>query len=191
MLDSNPKYQLKKENDSKKTNRRESFIGKVGYRFTFLFSFFEDIFVYLSGFVIIFLTILLGHEVIQRKLFNRSMVGIEEIVELSMLYIAFLALSHVQKDEKHLKVDSIYNRVIKTRLGPTFRLVILSVSFVFFIFFFIFSSKFTLQMNAANEVTEILHIPKVIFYIAIPAGCFFCIIRLFLQMIKYNNNSNS
>lgn len=157
-------------------------------RFIRWFSILENACLYFSGGCIVLLTILLSYEIVQRKLFNRSLLGIEEILELSMIFITFLALSSIQKDESHLRVDLLYDKIILSSRGRYFRFLILAVCFLFFIVFFVISCQYVLSMNATGEFTNTLHLPKVIFFVAIPFSAFVFVIRLIIQMIGYKSN---
>lgn len=136
----------------------------------------------LGGLFLVFLTAVLNYEVFQRKLFNRSLLGIDEILELAMIPVAFLALTLIQRDEGHLKVDLLYAKITKTAVGPIFRRAISAISLIFFIFFLISSSRFVFNMILAGESTHVLGINKSYFYVAIPLSCIVCILRLLFQV---------
>ena len=136
----------------------------------------------LGGLFLVFLTGILDYEVFQRKLFNRSLLGIDEILELSMIPVAFLALILIQRDDGHLKVDLLYNKITKTAAGPIFRRAISAISLIFFIFFLVSSSKFVFNMILSGESTHVLGINKSYFYVAIPLTCIVCILRLLFQV---------
>jgi TRAP-type C4-dicarboxylate transport system permease small subunit len=162
-------------------NKRDS-RWRIVYLAGRLFSRCEFWFAFLGGLFLVFLAGILNYEVFQRKLFNRSLLGIDEILELAMIPVAFLAVSLIQRDEGHLKVDLLYDKIMETKAGPIFRRAILAITLIFFIFFLVSSSKFVIDMILAGESTHVLRINKSYFFAAIPLSCIVCIIRLLFQV---------
>jgi TRAP-type C4-dicarboxylate transport system permease small subunit len=176
--------------DSNIENKKES-AWKIVYFAERLFSRCEFWLAFLGGIFLVFLTGVLNYEVVQRKLFNRSLLGIDEILELAMIPVAFLAIILIQRDEGHLKVDLLYDKIIKTKAGPLYRRAISAISLIFFIFFLVSSSQFVFNMILAGESTHVLRINKAYFYVAIPLSCIFCILRLLFQVFRPDKSNES
>ena len=64
--------------------------------------------------ILLFLMILLiGADVIGRYVFNRSIKGTLDVVELSLLFIVFLTIANVEVRKAHIKVDLVTSRLPK------------------------------------------------------------------------------
>lgn len=178
------------ENEVNEEDTERSFATRKGWqRFIDLFFVLEKWLLYFSSGCIAILTLLLSYEIVQRKLFNRSLMGIEEILELSMIFITFLGLSAVQREESHLSVDLLYNKVMMSSKARPFKTAILSICFLFLTVFFVISCQYVSTMSASGEFTNTLHLPKSLFFVSIPFSILIFLIRLLIQMTMYRKHS--
>lgn len=86
----------------------------------------EDILNDLAGWLILGVMVLGVLEVISRSLFNRPIPGQISIIELSLVAIAFLGLSHCQRNEGHIRMTLLTGRLT----GCTRHIISIAMLFV-------------------------------------------------------------
>ena len=70
-----------------------------------------DFLAYTAGFAIILIILAVSVEVFSRTLFNRPILGVAEIAEYLVLYMAFFGATWVQKMHAHVSMDIIVERL--------------------------------------------------------------------------------
>jgi TRAP-type C4-dicarboxylate transport system permease small subunit len=79
-----------------------------------------EIMIFLAGMILIFIMLSVCLEVILRYSINRPQVWVTEVTECLLLYITFLGSAWLLREEGHVKVDIVLNRLrpsIKAFLG--------------------------------------------------------------------------
>ena len=66
---------------------------------------------FLAGIILVFIMLSVGLDVILRYFFNSPMIWVTEVTECFLLYITFLGTGWLLRDEGHVKVDIILNRL--------------------------------------------------------------------------------
>ena len=66
---------------------------------------------FLAGIILVFIMLSVGLDVILRYFFNSPMIWVTEVTECLLLYITFLGTGWLLRDEGHVKVDIILNRL--------------------------------------------------------------------------------
>ena len=80
-------------------------------RFFNIFDRIINIMTFLSGILLIFIMFSVCLEVILRSFFNRPQIWVTEITECLLLYITFLGTAWLLREEGHVKVDVVLNRL--------------------------------------------------------------------------------
>lgn len=147
-----------------------------------IFNFIEDLIsIRLNALIILFMMLLIVTEIFSRKAFNVSIPAVVDIVILCMLVLVFASLSGIQREEAHLKIDIITEKLKGKTAGVTLelinRLLTLAVSFVLFYIALIAAIK-AYQHNTMTMAALLLTWPAVAF---IPIGFFLICIRLIIQ----------
>ena len=70
-----------------------------------------NIMTFLAGMLLIFIMLSVCMEVILRSFFNRPQIWVTEVTECLLLYITFLGTAWLLREEGHVKVDVILNRL--------------------------------------------------------------------------------
>ena len=83
---------------------------KLTKGFTGLFDRILDYFSFFTGLLVAFMMLAVTYEVIMRSLGRPSM-WVQEIVEISLLYITFLAIAAVARKGAHVKMDAVFNQL--------------------------------------------------------------------------------
>lgn len=141
----------------------------------------------IAAVILIFVTLSVSAEVVLRYFLGRPTVWVVEIAGYSLLYITFLVVAWVQKRQKHVKMDLVFNR-----LNPKIRSIVsLFTSIISTLICFIltfYGAKVTLYFFRAGYPTPTpLRIPKFIIVFIIFLGS----LLLLIQFIRttYENLS--
>jgi C4-dicarboxylate transporter DctQ subunit len=70
-----------------------------------------NIMTYLAGILLIFIMLSVCLEVVLRSFFNRPQIWVTEVTECLLLYITFLGTAWLLREEGHVKVDIILDRL--------------------------------------------------------------------------------
>ena len=96
-----------------------------------------NIMTYLAGILLVFIMLSVCLEVILRSFFNRPQIWVTEVTECLLLYITFLGTAWLLREEGHVKVDIILDRLKPktiTFLGILSSLIGLFVSLILAIY---------------------------------------------------------
>jgi TRAP-type C4-dicarboxylate transport system permease small subunit len=115
-----------------------------------------------AGILLIYCMLSISIGVASRYLFDRPLGWVIEIVEYSLLYIAFLVAPLVLKREAHIRMDLVFDR-----LGPRVQFVLSiitsSISTIICFILFWFGVRVTRELFRTHYTTPtILEIPKFI-----------------------------
>ena len=80
-------------------------------RFSQIFDYILNAMAFLAGIILIFIMLSVGFDVILRYFFNRPMIWVTEVTECLLLYTTFLGTAWLLREEGHVKVDIILNRL--------------------------------------------------------------------------------
>lgn len=147
-------------------------------------SFFEDLFsYYMPGVLIVILMILMCIEICLRWVFRTSLMGVVEMVEVSMVVITFASLAGIQRDKGHVRMNLLIDKLSGKKIGvvietlnPLFILTICAILLYPFI-------KTVINFKQFNETTEYFLIPLWLVGIFMPLGLLVLCIRLISQAI--------
>ena len=70
-----------------------------------------NVMTFLAGMLLVFIMLSVFMEVILRSFFNRPQIWVTEVTECLLLYITFLGAAWLLREEGHVKVDVILNRL--------------------------------------------------------------------------------
>ena len=70
-----------------------------------------NIMTYLAGILLVFIMLSVCLEVILRSFFNRPQIWVTEVTECLLLYITFLGTAWLLREEGHVKIDVLLDRV--------------------------------------------------------------------------------
>lgn len=140
--------------------------------------------VWVSGVVLILIAILTFIEVIARYIFNHSIVGVQEISELSIVVVLYFGLSYSTYNRSHVKVDVILNA-----MRPDANMITQGTMSLLCI---LFSAPAAYQVMKQGLVfvengrtTNLMHIPYWPFYLAAAFGLALTSIEFLLDGIRW------
>lgn len=140
---------------------------------------------WLAGIMMVFALLIVCVDVLLRYIFNKPMGWVMETCEYLLLYITFLPAAWILKNESHVKVDIILNRLnvrrqafvtgITSIIGGLTMLVIL-----------IFSISITLEYYQ-QKIPSLgnMRLPEFLILMAIPIGSFFFSIEFFRRAYRF------
>jgi C4-dicarboxylate transporter DctQ subunit len=133
----------------------------------------------LAGILLLFAMLIISIGVASRYLFDRPLGWAIEIVEYSLVYIAFFTAPMVLKRGAHVKMDLIFNR-LSPRLQSTLNLITSSISTIVCFILFGFGVRVANELFRTHYTTPtILEVPKFIIIV----GIFIGFAVLFLQFL--------
>jgi TRAP-type C4-dicarboxylate transport system permease small subunit len=157
--------------------------GKTARGWGRVFETVENIFsFYLNGLIIGFVMFFISTEIICRYFFNFSFLGVMDIVELTMLVIAFASLSGVQRYERHIKVDLVERRLQGKWGGFVLKLFNRLLTLVVSIVLFYISIMALIEAYQDNILTWMIYLPKWPTVAFVPVGWLLLCIRVCIQI---------
>jgi TRAP-type C4-dicarboxylate transport system permease small subunit len=138
---------------------------------------------YLPGVVIVILMLFMVTDICLRWFFRNSLQGVLEIVEASMVIIAFASLAGIQRDKGHVRMDYIVKKLSKTKINAILEMIGLISSFSISTILIYPLLKYTINLKQFNETSEFLGIPLWLIAIFMPLGFLFLSIRLISQFL--------
>ena len=134
----------------------------------------------IASILLAFSTLSVSAEIVLRYFFNKPQVWVTEISEYIILYIAFLVVAWVLKEDGHVKVDLLLNR-LNPRAQAMLNIITSGISAIVCLILTYYGLQVTVQLFQENYFTPtILHIPKFIFTAVIGFG----LLLLFLQFLR-------
>jgi TRAP-type C4-dicarboxylate transport system permease small subunit len=143
-----------------------------------------DFFSFLVCAIIVVITLAVCVNVIMRYVFNRPIIGVEEITEQLLLFITFLGTAWLLKNEGHVTVDFV---VIK--LSPRTQAVLSIISSLFGVLISLALTWYGTKVTWSNFVkgayfSTILELPKAPFFAVIPLGSFFLLVQFLRRIVN-------
>jgi TRAP-type C4-dicarboxylate transport system permease small subunit len=136
--------------------------------------------IFLAGVILVFIMLSVCLEVILRYFLNRPQMWVTEVTEVLLLYITFLGTTWLLRQEGHVKVDIILNRLKPKTLAL---LGILSSAIGFFVSITLTISGFQLTWDYLQRgiyTPTAMEIPVSIIIVIIPVGS----LMLLIQFIR-------
>ena len=132
------------------------------------------------NYILIFIMLSVGLEVVLRTFFNRPQIWVTEVTEVMLLYITFLGSAWLLREGGHVKVDIILNRLKQKTIA--FLGIISSIIGIFVsIILTVFGFSVTLDYLQRGIYTPTaMEIPISAIVVVIPIGS----LMLFLQFIR-------
>jgi TRAP-type C4-dicarboxylate transport system permease small subunit len=141
-----------------------------------------------AGVLLLFAMIIISVGVASRYLFDRPIGWAIEIVEYSLLYIAFLTAPLVLRRGAHVRMDLIFNR-LPPGLQSTLNLITSTLSTIVCFILFWFGARVTTDLFRTGYTTPtVLEVPKFIVIAIIFIG--FGVLFILFLIRTYNLLSN-
>ncbi|HDM09804.1 MAG: TRAP transporter small permease [Deltaproteobacteria bacterium] len=129
-------------------------------------------FAWLAGFMMMFALVSVSVDVVLRYFFNKPIGWVLQISEYILLYIPFLAAGYVLRQEGHIRIDIILNRISR-RLQNRINMVTSLVGALVMLILTYYSTYVTYDFYQRGVPTlKYLKIPEFLVIMVIPAGCF-------------------
>jgi C4-dicarboxylate transporter DctQ subunit len=144
-----------------------------------------DFMAFLAGAILVFIMLFVCLEVISRDLFNFPIVGVTQITECLLLYITFLGSAWLLREEGHVKVDILIDRLKPKTvafLGIIGSVIGIIVSVI--LTFFGFSLTWYFYRKGLYTPT-ILELPLSLIVIIIPIGSLMLIVQFIRRTCKF------
>ncbi len=156
------------------------FLKKLGKVFDHILAFFS----FLVCAIIVVITLAVCVNVIMRYVFNRPIIGVEEITEQLLLFITFLGTAWLLKNEGHVTVDFVV-----IRLSPRTQAILTIISSLFGVLISLAFTWYGTKVAWANFVkgayfSTILELPKAPFFAVIPLGSFFLLVQFLRRIVN-------
>ena len=150
---------------------------------TKLASFFDHTIGFLAFVGILFLAatlLLVNYEVVARYILNQPTPWMLEIVEYALLYICFLGTAWVLKEEGHIKMDLVLNR-LNPRAQVWLNIITSFVGIIICLIITWYGITVALDLYQSGQYyAAFLKPPKYIIIGIVPVGCFL----LFIQFLR-------
>ena len=139
----------------------------------------------LAGLLLIFSLLSISMEVASRYFLGRPMGWVTEISEYIMIYITFLAAAWVLKQEKHVKMDIVLDR-LSPKTQSVFNIFTSGMSAIVCLILSWYGAKVTLELFQTGYFTPtILELPKFIIVGIICIGSILLLIQFMRRTYNY------
>ena len=127
---------------------------------------------WLAGWLMMLALLMVCLDVVLRYFFNSPIGGVLQFSEYVLLYIPFLAAAYVLKDERHIKIDIILNR-----LSPKVQVAVNLITSIFGVFVLLVLSYYGTYITfdyyrRGVPTLKYYKIPEFLVIMVIPLGCF-------------------
>lgn len=141
--------------------------------------------IFLAGLLLVFIMLSVCLDVIMRYFLDRPQVWVTEVIECLLLYITFLGSAWLLREEGHIKVDVVLNRVGR-RTGALFGIISsiigLFVSFTLTVYGFRLTWDYFLR---GTYTPTALEIPVSAIIIIIPVGSFVLLLEFVRRTLTF------
>jgi TRAP-type C4-dicarboxylate transport system permease small subunit len=138
---------------------------------------------WLAGGLMVFALVTVCMDVIMRYFFNRPIGWVLQFSEYILLYIPFLAAAYVLREDSHIRVDIVLNR-LSERTQEKVNTVTSVVGCVVLLVLAYYGAGITIDYWRRQVPTlKYLKIPEYLVIAVIPVGCFFFALQ-FLRKAK-------
>ncbi|MFH1934410.1 MAG: TRAP transporter small permease [Pseudomonadota bacterium] len=138
-----------------------------------------------AGLLMLFALITVCVDVVMRYFFNNPTGWVLQFSEYILLYIPFLAAAYVLKEESHIKIDIVLNR-LSEKAQALMNMVTSILGFFVLVVLTYYGALITFDYYQRKVPTiEYLKIPECLVIIVIPIGCFLFSIQFIRRVHKY------
>lgn len=124
-----------------------------------------------AGFIMMSALLAVCTDVFMRYFFNRPIAGVLQFSEYSLLYIPFLSAAYVLKEDSHIKIDIVLNR-LTPKAQSLINMVTSIMSFAVLLVLAYYGAYITLDYYKRRVPTlEYYKIPEFLVIMVIPLGC--------------------
>ncbi|MBC8459489.1 MAG: TRAP transporter small permease [Deltaproteobacteria bacterium] len=142
-------------------------------------------FVWLAGLLMMFSLITVCIDVVMRYFFNNPIGWVLQFSEYILLYIPFLAAAFVLREESHIKIDIVLNR-LNQKTQSLINVVTSLLGFCVLIVLTYYGTYVTFDFYQRKVPTlKYLKIPEFLVLIVIPIGCFLFAIQFIRRAYRY------
>ncbi len=172
------------------------YIHQIGFpkmikKFILIFNKIVDYMVIFAGILLLFSMLSICAEVISRYLFNFPFGWVTEICEYSLVYITFLVAAWILKQEKHIKMDLVFNR-LNPKLQSSLNIWTSILNAIVCFILFLFGIRVTWELLSTHYFTPtILEIPKFIIVAIIFIGCFTLFVQFLIRSFNFIYDKNN
>lgn len=149
-------------------------------KFLVVFDHTMNVMSFLACLILVFIMLAVSLEVVLRYFFNHPLVWVTEVTECLLLYITFLGAAWLLREEGHVKVDVIVNR-LKPNKTAFFGILTSMIGAFVSIILTVFGFKLTWHYFQRGMYTPTaMEIPVSIIIVIIPIGS----LMLFVQFLR-------
>ena len=142
-------------------------------------------FAWLAGLLMMFSLIAVCIDVVMRYFFNRPTGWVLQFSEYILLYIPFLAAAFVLREESHIRIDIVLNRLTRKTQSLISMITSLLSCLVLAILTY-YGTYITIDFYQRNVPTlKYLKIPEFLVIMVIPIGCFLFSIQFIRRAYGY------
>lgn len=157
--------------------------GKTASQASRLFETVENIISFhLNGALIFSVMAMISTEILSRYFFGFSFMGVVDMVELTMLVLAFASLSGVQREGRHIKVDLIEKKLNGRLSGLILHLFNQVLTLLVSVVLLYIALRAVLEAYQDNILTWMIFMPKWPAVLFIPIGWFLMCVRVGIQI---------
>lgn len=130
--------------------------------------------------LIVFIMLAVGTDVVMRYFFSKPMIWVGEISEYSLLFITFLGAAWLLRNEGHVRMDLVLNR-LGPRAQAVLNLITSIISAIVCLIIVFYSARATLEaFQTGYFLAAALDVPMGPLLLIIPIGTFL----LFIQFLR-------
>lgn len=140
---------------------------------------------WLAGWLMMLALLMVCLDVVLRYFFNSPIGGVLQFSEYVLLYIPFLAAAYVLKDERHIKIDIILNR-----LSPKVQVAVNLITSIFGVLVLLVLSYYGTYITfdyyrRGVPTLKYYKIPEFLVIMVIPFGCFLFALQFIRRALSY------
>lgn len=141
--------------------------------------------IFLAGLLLVFIMLSVCLEVIMRYFLNRPQVWVTEVIECLLLYITFLGSAWLLREEGHIRVDVVINRVGR-RTGALFGIIGSIIGLFVSLTLAVYGFRLTWDYFLRGIYTPTaLEIPVSAVLIIIPVGSFVLLLEFVRRTLTF------
>ncbi len=157
-------------------------------RITAVFDRTLNLLAYLAAALIAFIMLSVSYEVVMRYFFNRPPVWVIDITEILLLYIAFLAVAWLLREEGHVRMDMVLTR-LKSRPQATLNIITSTICAIIFLVVTWYGVRVTwVHFQKGLYSPTFLDIPSAYSLVIIPVGSFLLFIQFLRRIRRFVGN---
>lgn len=140
---------------------------------------FEEILLML---LLVFMTIVMGIQVVARYAFNYSLTWSEEITRYMFIWSAFLSISHCTKKQISIKIEQLVS-MLPTKIHAVFKIIEKVIMLAFFSYMIKYAYVFVQASVASGQLSPAMRLPMYLVQVAPLVGFGLTIIRLLQGLV--------